>query len=290
LDDADGTRCWLALGSNRGWTRGACRTSGSHSAGRTDCSHVTFVPFVALLTLRPNRGWTGGACRTSGSHSAGRTDCSHVTFVALLTWRTLWPLSASLTLSSRNPLHTLGALRTGRALGARIALRPRILAARCQRKRNADDEQRNKLHANPQQFFAPRRTANNSSNRFRFQLSRRTEINRQPAEGHPERIEADRLECGSVVSDQELVSQSKKPRKVAPYRSGLKGNAEALIAWEELGLGWKMIDPKAKLLAVLDTAERYRGLAIEHVPIICTRNHGMAEVVGGLAGAQSWNE
>ena len=26
--------------------------------------------------------------------------------------------------------------------------------------------------------------------------------------------------------------------------------------------GWKMIDPKAKLLAVLDTAERYRGLAI----------------------------
>jgi hypothetical protein len=26
--------------------------------------------------------------------------------------------------------------------------------------------------------------------------------------------------------------------------------------------GWKMINPKAKLLAVLDTAERYRGLAI----------------------------
>ena len=26
--------------------------------------------------------------------------------------------------------------------------------------------------------------------------------------------------------------------------------------------GWKMIDPKAKLLAVLDTAEKYRGLAI----------------------------
>jgi hypothetical protein len=186
LDDADGTRCWLALGSNRGWTRGACRTSG---AGGTDCSKVAFVPFVALLTLRPNRGWTGGACRTSGSHSAGRTDCSHVTFVALLTWRTLWPLSGSLTLSSQNPLHTLGALRTGRALGARIALRPRILAARCQRKRNADDEQRNKLPANPQQFFAPRRTANNSSNRFRFQLSIR-----QPAEGPPERIEADPLE------------------------------------------------------------------------------------------------
>jgi hypothetical protein len=44
------------------------------------------------------------------------------------------------------------------------------------------------------------------------------------------------LNAGAVVSDQELVSQSKKPRKVAPYRSGLKGNAEALIAWEELGL------------------------------------------------------
>jgi hypothetical protein len=26
--------------------------------------------------------------------------------------------------------------------------------------------------------------------------------------------------------------------------------------------GWKMIDPKAKLLAVLDTAEKYRGLAM----------------------------
>jgi hypothetical protein len=26
--------------------------------------------------------------------------------------------------------------------------------------------------------------------------------------------------------------------------------------------GWKMIDSKAKLLAVLDTAEKYRGLAI----------------------------
>jgi hypothetical protein len=26
--------------------------------------------------------------------------------------------------------------------------------------------------------------------------------------------------------------------------------------------GWKMIDPKAKLLAVLDTAETYRGLAM----------------------------
>ena len=96
---------------------GACRTSGSRSAGRTDCSHV---PFVALLTLRSYRGWTRGACRTSESRSAGRTDCSRVPFVALLTLWPLWPLSASLTLSPRNPLHTLGALRTGRALRARI--------------------------------------------------------------------------------------------------------------------------------------------------------------------------
>jgi hypothetical protein len=104
-------RPWQLLGSYRVWTGGPCRTSGSRracGAGRTDCSHVPFVPFFALLTGR--------------------------------TLRPLWPLNASLTLSSRNPLHTLGALRTGRALRACIALRPRILTARCQRKRNADDE------------------------------------------------------------------------------------------------------------------------------------------------------
>jgi hypothetical protein len=44
------------------------------------------------------------------------------------------------------------------------------------------------------------------------------------------------LNAGAVVSDQELVSRSEKPRKVEPYRSGLRGDAEALIAWEELGL------------------------------------------------------
>jgi hypothetical protein len=84
LDDANGTRGWLGLGSNRGWTWVACRAGGAYCASGTDCPHVAFVPFVALLT----RGTR--------------------------TLRSLWPLSASLTLSSRNPLQALGALRAGR--------------------------------------------------------------------------------------------------------------------------------------------------------------------------------